>query len=251
MGLSKILAKRVSDYQNTNSLGARFRAKRIAPLIKMINDTYKRYGRVDIIDIGGTKTYWAIIPEKTLLDNNVSITLINISGTFVPTEDQIFSFRVGNGCDLSEIDDNSFHIAHSNSVIEHVGGWDQMVQFAHEISRVSNNYFVQTPYFWFPIEPHFMTPFYHWLPIPLRVSLLMKFNLGHRRKQDNVDGAVQSVVSIQLLDKKMYTELFPDAIIIMERIFLLPKSMIAVKFEPDTLDNHSEIMSEPIDDLSS
>jgi hypothetical protein len=229
MGLSKKIAKRVSDYQNPNSIGTKLRVKRIAPLIMMIKNTYEMYGKVDIIDVGGTKTYWRIFPEDMLQEKKVKITLINLPGTKVPEENRFFTFREGNGCDLHEIDDGAFHIAHSNSVIEHVGDWDMMMRFSHEISRVSNSYFVQTPNYWFPIEPHFMTPFFHWLPRPLRMLLIMRFDLGHRKKQDSINGAIRSIESVRLLDRKMFSELFPDAMIITERVLLLPKSLIAIK----------------------
>jgi hypothetical protein len=229
MGLSKKIAKSVSDYHNPNSIGARLRAKRIEPLLKMIKNNYEVYGNVDIIDIGGTKTYWRILPQEMLQSMNVKITLVNLPGNKVPEENRIFTFMEGNGCDLHEINDGAFHIAHSNSVIEHVGDWDKMVRFAHEISRVSNSYFVQTPNYWFPIEPHFMAPFFHWLPRPMRVLLIMRFDLGHRIKQDSIDGAIRSIESVRLLDRKMFAELFPDAMIFTEKVLFLPKSMIAIK----------------------
>src|SRR3546814_10323990 len=66
----------------------------------------------------------------------------------------------------------SFDIAHSNSVIEHVITWDNMKNFARETRRVAAWHYVQTPYFWFPVDPHFYKlPFYHWLPRPLRAKL--------------------------------------------------------------------------------
>ena len=33
--------------------------------------------------------------------------------------------------------------------------------------RVAKQYYVQTPYKWFPIEPHFLTPLVHYLPKPI------------------------------------------------------------------------------------
>ena len=37
-----------------------------------------------------------------------------------------------------------------------------------EIRRVGRGWFVQSPAYSFPIEPHALLPFAHWLPVPLR-----------------------------------------------------------------------------------
>lgn len=125
--------------------------------------------------------------------------------------------------------DNYFHLSHSNSVLEHVGDWEKMKQFSNELKRVAESYYIQTPNYWFPVEPHCMTPFFHWLPTPIRVSLVMKFNLGHWKKQDTVDGAVETVESARLVDKKMFRELYSDADIITERLFLFAKSFTGIR----------------------
>src|SRR3546814_5246029 len=58
----------------------------------------------------------------------------------------LFYFAVGNACDLHQVPDRSFDIAHSNSVIEHVITWDNMKNFARETRRVAAWHYVQTPY---------------------------------------------------------------------------------------------------------
>ena len=114
-------------------------------------------------------------------------------------------------------------------MVEHVGDWSRMVKFSNEIRRVAKYYFVQTPNYWFPIEPHCMTPFFHWLPKPIRVWLVLRFNLGNWRKADSIEEAMHIVESAHLLDKKMFQALFPDSTIFTERYFLFPKSLIAIK----------------------
>src|SRR5690606_18813309 len=98
-------------------------------------------------------------------------------------------------CNLADIVDQSFDIAHSNSVVEHVGEWERMIQFANELARVSRGYFVQTPNYWFPMEPHCMIPFFHWLPEPSKVWLVLNFQLGHWRRASSVEDAVEIVRS--------------------------------------------------------
>lgn len=232
MGLTRVLSRSIADYSNPNSLGSRFRAARAAPLVSMINDVHKIRGEVRIVDIGGTPGYWKILPENFIESRHVHITMINLPGYAQPVPDEMqayFSSQEGDGCDLKFANDKVFDIAHSNSVIEHVGDWDRMVRFAHEIRRVAPRYFVQTPNYWFPVEPHFMTPFFHWLPEPMRIAMVRKFNLGGWRRQESLDSAIRVVQDARLLTKPMMQALFPDALIRTERLLFLPKSLIAVK----------------------
>ena len=228
MFLKKYIRK-IVNYDNTNSLGAKFRAKRIEPLLLMLADIYEKYGCVKIIDMGGTKTYWKIIPGDILAKYNVHITLVNLPGSNHPIGDERFKYIEGDCCNLSFIDDDAFHIAHSNSVIEHVGSWDRMTEFAQEVSRVAKSYFVQTPNFWFPVEPHCMIPIFHWLPRQVRVYLILKLNIGSWSRQNSVDSAVRVIDSAQLLNKRMFKELFKDASYITERFLFMPKSLIAIR----------------------
>jgi len=64
-------------------------------------------------------------------------------------------------------DDGAFDLAYSSSVIEHLAPPDRPA-FAREIRRVARGFFVQTPAWSFPIEPHALLPFAHWLPPTLR-----------------------------------------------------------------------------------
>lgn len=229
MAITRKLAKWISNYNNPNSIGSKFRAKRSKILCSLIKKIFQQHGFVNIIDIGGTENYWNIIPQEYLEKHKVSITLLNLENATDNTENSLFIHVIGNGCDLTDFEDNSFHIAHSNSVIEHVGDWKRMKLFAKEIQRVSQNYFVQTPNYWFPIEPHCMTPFFQWLPKPMRIWLVSKFQLGHWAKANSIDEAVEITESARLLNKKMFQELFPKTSIISERFLFMTKSFIAIK----------------------
>jgi SAM-dependent methyltransferase len=63
--------------------------------------------------------------------------------------------------------DREFDLVYCSSVIEHVPP-ARRVAFAAEIRRVGRGWFVQTPARSFPIEPHALLPFAHWLPVGLR-----------------------------------------------------------------------------------
>ncbi len=229
MSLTKSMARNLSNYDDKHSIGSRLRAKRSAPLLRMIEQLSKEKGSVDIIDIGGTETYWNIVSREFLEKNNVRITIVNLPDSELQKNHGPFRFVPGDGCDLSDVPTQSFDIAHSNSVIEHVGDWDRMVRFANELKRVARRYFIQTPNYWFPIEPHCMTPFFHWLPKPTRMWLVMHFSLGHWRQARSVDEAVRITESARLLNKKMFRELFREARIDTERLAFLPKSHIGIR----------------------
>nr|WP_319491758.1 methyltransferase domain-containing protein [uncultured Desulfobacter sp.] len=134
------------------------------PLLKIIESVSNRNGHVNIIDIGGTEKYWNIVPRRFLDQFGVKITIVNLPGSSLPDNHGPFTFVHGDGRDLSMFDTNSFDVAHSNSVVEHVGDWNKMIAFSNELRRVAKKYFIQTPNYWFPIEPHCMTPFFHWYP---------------------------------------------------------------------------------------
>ena len=104
-----------------------------------------------------------------------------------------------------------------------------MKRYGEEIQRVAKSYFIQTPSYWFPIEPHFLRPFIHWLPKPLRVAWVRRSALGHFDRANTIDEAVLAIESARLLDKKMFSALFPEAEIIRERFLLFTKSYIAIK----------------------
>jgi SAM-dependent methyltransferase len=63
--------------------------------------------------------------------------------------------------------DGEFDLVYCSSVIEHVAP-QRREAFAAELRRVGRGWFVQTPAFSFPVEPHALLPFAHWLPPVLR-----------------------------------------------------------------------------------
>jgi SAM-dependent methyltransferase len=59
--------------------------------------------------------------------------------------------------------DGEFDLVYCSSVIEHVPP-PRRAAFAAEVRRVGRGWFVQTPAYSFPLEPHSLLPFAHWLP---------------------------------------------------------------------------------------
>lgn len=58
---------------------------------------------------------------------------------------------------------NEFDIAHSNAVIEHVGGSKDQELFLKEMARVAKRGMLTTPNRHFPIETHTRVPLLHWM----------------------------------------------------------------------------------------
>jgi SAM-dependent methyltransferase len=111
-------------------------------------------------------------------------------------------------------DDTAFDLAYSSSVVEHVEP-ERRAAFAAEVKRVARGWFVQTPAWSFPIEPHALLPFAHWLAPTLRRPY---WRLG----------AAGSWEDIHLLRRAELAALFGEPILA-ERFGGLVKSWIALR----------------------
>ena len=62
-------------------------------------------------------------------------------------------------------EDGQFDLGFSNAVVEHVaGGRAEQRRFVGELCRVAGRVMVTTPNRFFPVDPHSLLPFVHWLP---------------------------------------------------------------------------------------
>ncbi len=59
---------------------------------------------------------------------------------------------------------HEFDVGFSNAVVEHVGDRASQEAFVRELARVARRVFLATPNRWFPLDPHTLLPFVHWLP---------------------------------------------------------------------------------------
>jgi hypothetical protein len=217
------------DYSNPRSLASRLRARRLRHLAPLFTAARSKCTPVRILDIGGTRDYWRVLPAAEIAVEALTITLLNLSHDHTVNDDAVFRFVEGDGCDLGIFPDHSFDVVHSNSVIEHVGDWTRMSAFAREVRRLAPSYYVQTPNFWFPVEPHYMRPFLHWIPEPTRARLLTMTSVGQYPRARTMDEAMRFVQGNRLLSRAMLSSLFPDARIVTERFALLPKSLMAIR----------------------
>jgi SAM-dependent methyltransferase len=111
-------------------------------------------------------------------------------------------------------DDGEFDLAYSSSLIEHLAPGERPA-FAAEVRRVARGWFVQTPAFSFPIEPHALLPFAHWLSPRAR--------RGYWRL-----GVAGDWEDIALLRRGNMAALFGEPVLA-ERVLGLTKSWISVR----------------------
>lgn len=177
---------------------------------------------IEILDVGGTQRFWEVMGFVDIPE--VRITLLNKKKP--QTSHQYFFSVASDATNMKEFGDNQFDVVFSNSVIEHVGDFDKQKAMAEEVQRVGKHYFVQTPNYFFPIEPHFLFPGFQWLPISVRVFLIRHLNLGWMKKNPNVEEARKLVETTRLLRKRELLSLFPSAILYEENFFGLTKSFV-------------------------
>jgi len=210
----------LADSTISNSLAVKFRRRRFKLFCELIN---KLPRPIKILDVGGTLYFWEAV--GFVHEDGVEITLFNLFPQEIKHRN--FKFVQGDATDLSLFANKSFDVVFSNSVIEHLTTFENQKKMADEIKRVGKRYWVQTPNFYFPIEQHFLCPFYHWLPIRTRIWLIQNFNLGWYKREQDYKVAYELVTSIRLLKYKEIKTLFPEAKIYKERFLGLVKSYIA------------------------
>ena len=216
--LQNIFGK-VYDNQRPDSISANLRNKRMA-LFSSLTSCLPTHLR--ILDIGGRPNFWENTNFISEHDKNIDLTIVNVEQIQHPN----FKCIVGDARNLNNFENKQFDIVFSNSVIEHVGDYEDQLKMANEIIRLGKAYFIQTPNLYFPIEPHFVFPFFQFLPISLRIYLLMHFDLGWRKKTTDREKAKSSVTSIKLLSKNALSNLFPQGEIYEEKFLGMTKSFV-------------------------
>lgn len=214
------------SYAPPNSSENRFRVQRFRLFKPIVDQVLADKGTCRILDLGGTPSYWEEFGADLDWDR-VNVCAFNV--THSETKHSGITAMAGDARDVSGFQDLSFDIVHSNSVIEHVGRWDDMASMAREVRRLAPRYFVQTPYFWFPIEPHARFPLLHWMPESWRYRILLKRTCGFWNQRPDVGEATKAIQSALLLDKRQMQFLFPDAQIIAEKFLGLTKSLVAIR----------------------
>jgi len=219
---------RFANNIDPDSWASRMRRGRLAQFLELIP---QGGNCTKILDVGGTEKFWASVWNERC--ESLSITLLNVEAAPVSGELPIRSLA-GDARDLSRFQPAEFDLCFSNSVIEHVGTLADQRAMADEVRRVANGYFIQSPYRYFPLEPHFHVPGWAQMPVWCRTALHQRMNLGWFSAEPDYVKARIDVEQIRLLSLREFRSLFPDAEIRLERIGPLVKSMIAVRPTADS-----------------
>lgn len=201
------------------SISTKFRQKRFKLFKSMLNQF--KSDNITILDVGGTELYWE---NMNFTEEKLSITLLNLIA--IPTKYDNIKSVIGDARCLNQYSDRSFDIVFSNSVIEHLYNLKDQKKMARELKRVGRLHYVQTPNYYFPLEPHFMFIGFQWLPLHLKMRVLNYYNCGYKHRVKNQERAIEIANSIRLLKEKEIKKLFPNSKITKERFLGLTKSFI-------------------------
>jgi ubiquinone/menaquinone biosynthesis C-methylase UbiE len=177
-----------------------------------------------IIDIGGAKKIWL----GTGLEKNV--TIVNITVNKKSVDEHGITYIQGDACNLEQFDDHQFDVAFSNSVIEHVGNFEMQRKFSKELRRLAPRYWVQTPYKHFPIEPHFLFPFFQYLPPSFKKMVGTRWKYSHYKRWDQSDQHIyKEIQNTRLLNISEMELLFEHGMIYKETFLGMLKSVVMYK----------------------
>ena len=175
-----------------------------------------------VLDVGVTDTAWR---SSNFLEAGYPwperITAVGLEP--MPTFEKLFPsvhVVVADGRELP-FGRYEFDIGFSNAVIEHVGSREEQRRLVTELVRTCRRVFISTPNAAFPIDPHTLLPFVHWLPRRLRDRVLFWFGQGRWAGESNLNPLRASDL----------VRLFPDGVgvrVVRQRVLGMTTVIIAV-----------------------
>jgi hypothetical protein len=207
----------IADPQERRSIGTYLRKRRWELFRKQFPDIEQMH----VLDLGGVTVHWKKFPIKPL-----SVTVVNL----LPQDsvaDSITAIQ-GDVCnEIPELRGKSFDLVYSNSLIEHVGGHARRADFAANVNKFAPHHWVQTPYRYFPIEPHWLFPGLQFLPQAMRAKAIRHWPLSPSKPTR--ESALAEVLEIELLSRAEMKYYFDQSRILSERVLGITKSLIAVR----------------------
>lgn len=179
-----------------------------------------------VVDLGGTVEYWLRAPVRPK-----QVTVINLFEPGSSNESWLVPVT-GDACRAVEALErtgleSSFDMVFSNSLLEHVGGHAKRAELADQVHRLADRHWVQTPYRYFPVEPHWLFPLMQFLPVNVRATIAHKWPLAHSRPSSRAD-AESAVMWTELVGIAQMRSYFPQSSVVHEKFAGLTKSLVAV-----------------------
>jgi hypothetical protein len=217
MTVARRIQQRLTNPNDPRSLSARARAKRWNELMRR----FPSLAEMRVLDLGGLPDFWrksAVRPAH--------VTTVNLvpADSDEPWVDHI----VGDACAPEGLGGTEFDLVVSNSLLEHVGGYARRRQLTDVIHSYAKRHWVQTPYRYFPIEPHWAFPGLQFLPTAARAAAIRVWPLGHAKAEGWAESA-DAVLATELLSLTEMRLLFPDSDIWHEKAAALTKSLVAIR----------------------
>jgi hypothetical protein len=179
-----------------------------------------------VVDLGGTAEMWQRAPVHP-----AHVHVVNLA----PPPAELPGWITAGTADVTDpavaAGLGSYDLVFSNATIEHVGGHGARRRFAAAVRSLAPLHWVQTPYRYFPVEPHFVAPGFQFLPLAARARLVRRWPLTHSRPASHQE-ALDAVIGVELLGRAEMRHLFPGSILLSERVLGVTKSLIAVRPEP-------------------
>ena len=192
---------------------------------EIFQEAFPAIENMSLLDLGGTVETWRRAPVRPR-----RVTVLNLLEPGESDVDWIIPVT-GDACDAAGVlaqanVDTGFDVVFSNSLIEHVGGHARRLDLAGQVRELAPRHWVQTPYRYFPLEPHWLFPGMQFMPAAARVKIASHWPLVHTRPA-NVDEARNEVLWTELVSLTEMREYFPNSTILRERVLGVTKSLIA------------------------
>lgn len=202
----------------TGRFTARSRQKRFQEFMRLMGPAETDR----IVDVGVTDTPWRsgnFLEANYPWPQRITAVALKPMPAFQHQFPQV-DFVVADGRALP-LEDGAFDIGFSNAVVEHVGSRDQQAAFVGELLRTCRRVFIATPNALFPVDPHTLLPFIHWLSPRFRYPLLRLFRQGRWAREEMLN-PLSAGALLSLFPKDANVRL------VRQRLFGLTTVLIAV-----------------------
>ena len=179
----------------------KFLIKRRRQVLNIFLETMNPGPMDSCLEIGGPTFYMSEITNR--FHEYIVINMdVNYFNSNIVAYSKPYQLVFGDGCHLP-FKNNSIDYIFGNAVLEHVPR-ELRQDFAGEVKRVCRKgYFFANDNHWFPLDPHYLVPFYQFLPhkFKRRISRYVSFKWMPKGTYDEIN----------LLTIKEYRKLFPGA----------------------------------------